>query len=91
MNLFDRLSLREEIKEITKSSPLSFVANSYRDLSSMEEDQDLKHVSSCVLPQDKIPWLATPVIFLALLSSPASSHLDIIPAQRGCAFFTQFI
>lgn len=91
MNLFDRLSLREEIKEITKSSPLSFVANSYRDLSSMEGDQDLKHVSSCVLPQDKIPWLARPVIFLALLSSPASSHLDIIPAQRGCAFFTQFI
>lgn len=91
MNLFDRLSLREEMKEITKSSPLSFVANSYRDLSNMEGDQDLKHVRICALPQDKIPWLTRPLIFLALLSSPASSHLDFIPALRGCAFFTQFI
>ena len=90
MNLLDRLSLREEIKEITKF-PLSFVPNSSRDLSSMEGDQDLKPVSSCALPQDKIPWLARPLIFLALLSSPASSHLDIIPAPRRCAFFTQFI
>ena len=67
MNLFDRLSLREEMKEITKSSPLSFVVNSYRDLSNMEGDQDLKHVRICALPPDKIPWLTRPLIFLALL------------------------